>query len=283
MKRRYLYGALALVILVNALVLTGVAYNRSGVPDALVTLTERELPLASTFYRRENSGVSLWLNVNPDIEERTWFDEKKLAELGFFVERMEDSDNRDVYRVLPKKALVVLEYNGEAWQRFRQRQLDEIAALPLKQQQGKLTPETAARQKQEKLFQLTVASRLFAVDAGLDAGDLRRRYADKGRYIIVPAQVRMQVDWRAAKGGKDKKRLRGRIQKILVDQIHVPLPFHASLESLPGKTYIHPGYTYYNSKAPAKVRYQVVVAFGQRLEPWIKAVEKIDEDAKETL
>lgn len=279
MKRRYLYGALVLVVLVNVLVLAGVMRNRSGAPDALLTLSERELPLAGTFYRRENSGVSLWLNVNSAVEERDWFDEKKLSELGFSLEHMEDSDYRDVYRALPKKAWVVLEYNGEAWQRFRQRQLEEIAALPLKQQQGKLTPEAAARQKQEKLFQLTVASRLFAVDAGLDTGDLRRRYADKGRYVIVPAQVRMQVDWRK----NSEKRLRGRIHNILVEQIHVPLQFHESLESLSGKTTIHPGYTYYNPKAPARVRYKVVVAFGKRLEPWIKAIEKIDEDAKQTL
>lgn len=283
MNRRYLYGALALVILVNAVVLAGVVRNRIGAPDALLTLTERELPLTSTFYRRENSGVSLWLNVNSDIEERTWFDEQKLAELGFSVGRVKDSDSRDVYRVLPKEALVVLEYNGEAWQRFRLRQLEEIAALPLKQRQGQLTAEAAARQKQEKLFQLTVASRLFAVDAGLDAIDLRRRYADKGRYIILPSQVRMQVDWRASEGSNSKKRLYGQIQGIMVERIYVPLQFHASLKSLPGKTCIHPGYTHYNPKTPAMVRYQVVVAFGQRLEPWIKTIEKFDGDQQGAL
>jgi hypothetical protein len=69
----------------------------------------------------------------------------------------------------------------------------------------------------------------------------------------------------------------------MVERIHVPLQFHASLESLPGKTCIHPGYTHYNPKTPAKVRYQVVVAFGQRLEPWIKMIEKFDGDQQEAL
>ena len=57
-----------LVAAVNGAVLSGVAYNRSGPPEARIVLSERELPLA---YRRheENSGLALrlaWRTIGED-------------------------------------------------------------------------------------------------------------------------------------------------------------------------------------------------------------------------
>lgn len=59
--------------------------KRSGEPDAVVTLTERELHLWS--HNKENSGVTLKLELQPDhnkwSETSPWFDRKTLEEVGF--------------------------------------------------------------------------------------------------------------------------------------------------------------------------------------------------------
>jgi hypothetical protein len=278
MKRRALFAALGLLIAVNAVVLLGVARNRSGEPDAEVILTERELPLSRFFRHEENTGVSLHLNVNSDSEEQRWFDEAKLAELGFDTRHFGRLDSWRVYRQLSRKAFVVLEYDGEAWQRHRQRQLQEIENLAGKVREGKLKPEEAENQKKEKLFRLSVASRLFSVDVGSDPGVLRRRYADRSRYLILPSRVRMMVDWERGPAGEEgEQRLRGLVQQVLVDELHVPRRLHGRLLALPGKSRIYPAYTPFDPKDPARVGYRVQVAVGRRLEPWVKGIEIVKE------
>lgn len=278
MKRRALFAALGLLIAVNAVVLLGVARNRSGEPDALLTLTERELPLSWSFRHKENTGVSLHLNVNSASEELKWFDEAKLAELGFDTRHFRRSDSWRVYREQPRKAFVVLEYDGEAWQRHRQRQLQEIENLAVQVREGKLKPEEAENRKKEKLFRLSVASRLFSIDVGSDPGVLRRRYADRSRYLILPAQVRMMVDWERGSAGKEgEERLHGLVQQVLVDELHVPRRLHGGLLALPGKSRIHPAYTPFDARDPARVGYRVQVAVGRRLEPWTKGIEIVKE------
>ena len=62
MKRYGIMTALLLLLVVNGIVLGGVYYNRSGIPEATLTMTERELPLAYNYRHKENSGVTLRLN-----------------------------------------------------------------------------------------------------------------------------------------------------------------------------------------------------------------------------
>ena len=61
MRKYGLIPAIALLVLVNIIVLAGVARNRSGAPEALVELTERERP--PRFYPssrgRGKKGMSL--------------------------------------------------------------------------------------------------------------------------------------------------------------------------------------------------------------------------------
>jgi hypothetical protein len=278
MNRRALFAALALLILVNAVVLLGVARNRSGEPDAVLTLTERELPLSPSYRHKENTGVSLRLNVNPDSGEQQWFDAGKLTELGFDTRRHLETERLRAYRVLPKKAFVVLEYDGEAWQRHRRRQREEIAGLPAKVRQGKLEPEEAEKQAKEKRFQLSVASHLFSVDAGPDPEALRRRWADRGRYLILPARVRLYSDRRRQGSDREEKwRLYGRVEQILVNELHVPRKLQGGLQTLSETARIRSDYTYFNPRNPARVRYRVRVAVGRRFEPWVMGIEIVDE------
>ena len=70
MKRRNLRTMLAgigLIILTNAVVLAGVAYNRSGEPETRIILTERELNLPYRYGgSKENSGIALRVNFRVD-------------------------------------------------------------------------------------------------------------------------------------------------------------------------------------------------------------------------
>ena len=99
MKRnvKILIAGLSIIIVTNVIALGGVAYNRSGEPDALVELTERELDIAYRYgLERENTGLRL--NINCRVEtlqddyayannncwgNPVWLDQQKLIELGF--------------------------------------------------------------------------------------------------------------------------------------------------------------------------------------------------------
>jgi len=64
-----LISGLGLIALTNAVALVGVTYNRSGEPEAKLSLTQRELRTPYRWYgNRENSGLALsliWRVLNP--------------------------------------------------------------------------------------------------------------------------------------------------------------------------------------------------------------------------
>lgn len=79
-----LVGGVALIVAVNAFVLAGVAWNRSGVPGSALTLTQRELSLPYAFgLDGERGGVEvalLWRapmrddNADAAYDMREWRD-----------------------------------------------------------------------------------------------------------------------------------------------------------------------------------------------------------------
>lgn len=276
MKRYGLAVAVLLLLSVNALVLAGVIYNRSGTPEATIVLTERELPLAYNYRSEENTGVALRLNWNQQDWKWDWFDRDKLAELGFD-DVPELSEQRDgYYKHLPVNAYVVLEYEGLAWEKFRQEQLSRINNLPAQIASGKLDAEAAERQKKEFETSLRLASRLFAVDVGSDPETLRRHYPDTGRHLIMPAKVRASVSWETKSDGREsERRLHGRIEQVLAQTIHVPRQHHGILEKLPWDERLNAGSYYFNADDKRLIHYQVRLSLGKRHEPWIESIEAI--------
>jgi hypothetical protein len=62
-RRHTLIAGLALILLTNAVALLGVYQNRSGEPESMLTLTQRELQQPYGWgMARENSGISLRIN-----------------------------------------------------------------------------------------------------------------------------------------------------------------------------------------------------------------------------
>jgi Domain of unknown function (DUF4824) len=271
--RHTLVVGLALILLTNAVALLGVYWNRSGEPESLLTLTQRELQQPYGWgMDRENSGVSLEIHWRVLSGEKSrpyfysggnpaWLDQAKMFGLGFEVNPSKDTqyDYRWSSRQLSREVLLVLELDGPAYQESLQRaqqyaaeQDAKLAALPddrAMQANAKNAHEQAMREEQDN-------SRLFAIDAGLDLNQLRARYPDRNRYVIVSAQVRPSVG--------EQGRITGYVNKINIDEINVPHEFHSAFD-----TRIRPAII---GRTSGRQQFEASVAFGQRLEPWIAGI-----------
>jgi hypothetical protein len=271
MNRCSVIAGLSIIGLTNAVALGGVAWNRSGEPESVLKLTERELmrPYGS-FFDRERGGVELVLNWrvlpgDPDMGlyvsnygSPDWFDEAKLQELGFNVARSPMPDRRGRYyeRHLPREALIVLEFNGPTWpkavERVRKAGEKELAAgagKPGEEMRAKNVAETIKREE-------TGGSRLFAVDVGLDAAALRAKYPDRARYAIVTGKVRAGQNMRGDK-------LRGYIAEIHNTRVNVPRDIMpaGNLRPMP-----HGGWRMPDG---GRAGFEATIAFGKRYEPWL--------------
>jgi hypothetical protein len=278
--RTTLIAGAALILLANGVALTGVYFNRSGEPEARMRLSQRELSLPwNRGMAKENSGLALGLHwrVNPAEAGEYydggfgysggtphWLDQSLMAALGFDVAAVPDdiAGRRRFERSLPREVLLVLELAGPAWRQALERAQQNAARHEAARQANADSKEFAdkARRAQERLTnEETLHSRLFAIDAGLDRAALRARYPDRGRYLILKATVRPRLETR------DRKTLvTGYVSALAVTQINVPHALRAELEPAfrqPRRSPADPG-----------ARFEVNLAVGQRLEPWIESV-----------
>jgi hypothetical protein len=267
MKNRYLLIALGLVLVVNALVLLGIAFNRSGEPEATLILTERELDQRWSRNAEENSGVSLSINWNRYADQKVWFDGEKLQAIGFDVKELtrEKRDWHYTKRLLSKKGYVVLEFAGVAWERWQVEKRGEIAKLAAQTSDDEEGAKRLARQVARQQEQLQSNSRLFPIDAGADPAVLRQRYPDRSRYAIVMAEMKVRFS------ADDERRVYGSIVSLLTAQLHVPLSVQSPLADLPQRKYR----SRYDSPLELRdwqPRYSVTVNWGKRFEPWIETI-----------
>ena len=271
-SRHLFLTSLALLLITNVYVLSVVAYNRSGEPECLINLTERELILPYRIHK-ENSGLSLyleWRTLNRDEKSASyagwgspaWFTEEKLKELGFSDNELETEDS--YRRPLPKDAYIVLELGGKAYQeairRAEQDVAQEEAKEPIDEQEIKW-----ARQRLEK--ERLMASRLFAIDAGLDPKQLRQKYPDTSLFVISPGQVRTSSYYDRSSGEKRH----GSITGLNVESIHVSLNQRQMFAKFIEDDTL-------GSNGNAGPRYQITLAYGKRFEPWIKSVSALSAD-----
>lgn len=269
-----------LILLANGVALTGVYFNRSGEPEARMKLSQRELSMPWGWVRtKENSGMALGLIWRVNAAEAgdyydggfgysggtpDWLDQARMAALGFDVAAVPDdiAGRRRFERSLPREVLLVLELDGPAWRQALERAQQNAARHEAARQANADSKEFAdkAKRAQERLKnEENVHSRLFAIDAGLDRAALRAKYPDRGRYLILKATVRPRLETR------DKKTLvTGYVSALAVTQINVPHALRPGLEPAlrqPRRSPADPG-----------ARFEVTLAVGQRLEPWIETV-----------
>jgi hypothetical protein len=255
----FISGGIGLIVVVNAILLLGVGYNRKLPAESEMLLTERELAPSPTWYRPgEDSGLNLRLNVRPVASgEASWLTLKKLKSLGFPVSASWDAeqDRRHNEKQLPKDVYVVLELNGPSYQA----ELD--AALSRATRDEALANGTPANEalaeharSSRQMAEITGhdESRLYCIDAGLDPETLRRMYPDRAKFAVVLGTIQTAVYGQAGKW-----KLAGQFMGVRNGQINVPLGFRRvfgdASPPIAGKA----------------AHYEVSVAWGRRLEPWI--------------
>jgi hypothetical protein len=251
MRPHRFWLSVAIVLAMNAAALVSVWMNRRGEPTNLIELTERELPVQ---YRPAgNSAVFLrinWHSDHPEPPDRfrrglSWIDRAKLSEIGFDTS-MPLTDSRAAVhyrRMRPRRAYVALEYEGRRWNEWLSWRSERLA------QAG--SPEERERLEREE----EVTSRLFAVDVGLTGAELRARYQDQSKFLIVPASIRL-VPIFSPDGKGQLQELRGNVQNLLVSQIYMPPPFASQFQSM-------------RPEDPTRPSYRVVLRYGSRYEPQI--------------
>jgi hypothetical protein len=277
---RTLAAGAALIVLANAVALTGVYFNRSGEPEARLTLSQRELGTPWGWpVPRDNSGLALQLNWRVNDGNAVeysyggygyhggtpeWLDEPRMKALGFDTAAVAESSEgrRRFERQLPREALLVLELGGPAWQQALERARANAArheAARLANADGREFAEKARRAQEQLKNEETRNSRLFAIDIGRDRAALRARYPDRGRYLILKATLRPRLETH------DKKtRVTGYVSELAVQRINVPHALRPTLEPQLRKPPRTPG--------ASDAVFEATVAVGQRLEPWIEAV-----------
>lgn len=284
-----LWAGLAVILAVSAGTLLGVLWNRTGTPDAVLVLEERELIVLPA--ERENSGRAMtwvldgsrgsWLHATPP-----WLDREKLGALGFdaSVDPEKPGAERH-YRTRPPRAVfVALELGGDA-SRERlagwQRRLEEEAARA-----GEAAPTAERRAEIEREIAAApgTSSRLALVDADRDAAALRARHPDREKVALLRAVVRVRwsddapgpVLSRKARIEPEKARIEGVISDLSAANLTVPPRLHAVLEALPLE---ESGPQLFNAEGVALLgrpsRYRARVVFGRSFEPWIESIEPL--------
>jgi hypothetical protein len=271
-RRHTLIAGVLLIAAANAVALGNVAWNRSPPPESELRITERELqPGYSSMGRAENSGMSLRLQWRVLASKRDmsggifpagaygtpeWLDNAKLAELGFDVNRPL-SIRRQWGRGATREVVLVLELDGSAYrtaltrtQAYAEKKRSELAAFPgSKEHENNLRAAERAVQDEER-----VNSRLFAVDAGLDAAALRSRYPDRARYALMHGRVRMDEGY-----GVDRPFV-GTIAGLSIDEVNVPLPMRSQIATQAMYAHSEP--------------FEATLAVGRRLEPWLLSLQR---------
>lgn len=269
--RRGLFAGLFLIAAVNAVILGRVEWNRSGAAQAPIVLTERELSLSSYTRVEEDSGLSLRLAWHGDRfgagwTHPEWFDREKLGELGFDTRlTVADPGAAKHYRsTLARNIYVVLENEGPAWRRW-------LANEERKSRERRMKQGEDANSIEEENGRLKMAremgSRLFSVDAGLDLRELRSRYPDTSRYLILPTAAEAQLD----SCEDHPKRVVGYLVAPRIGEIHVPLELRPVLDEVLRQQEIEQ-----NRGEFAKVpQFRALLTTGRSAEPWLVGVERI--------
>lgn len=270
-RRRTLIAGLALILVVNAIALAGVAYNRSGEPESTLPLSERELQLPyGRWNSKENSGVALNLRWRVHAGDApldtydgyayggtaSWLDETRMAALGFEVAQDRLASERKTRQYRTKEVLLVLELDGAAYRQSLERarkKADDEEKLNADNPGNKEFERRAKQAREYAQSEAKENSRLFVVDAGLDTKALRAQYPDRAHYLIARGQIRPQMVTR-----DKQERLSGNISALGVSQINVLVEFQNALRQ--------------DVQTNKPMRFEASVAYGKRLEPWILAL-----------
>jgi hypothetical protein len=235
----------ALVCAANLAALGRGAYNRSAV-EAEHTLSSRELQFADPGEESTVTTVRLtWVHEGPLVFRR---DAAERAGFDCSVPPDDSGADRFYARQLQREAYVALEYEGPAWQRYRQSQEERLKELG-----STARPQVAG-------------TRLVAVDVDRDARALRRRHPDRSRYVISRARMRVYVT--ATPEVPPRRVIVASISQLIPSVLNVPRPLSGTLRELMRRADARA------NRGPDDPRYRVTLRYGRSYEPWIVAVHE---------
>lgn len=234
----------ALLVVVTVVALVGAAgWNRSGEPELVIGLTERELPLARPGAAPgDDPGARLRIAYeyrHDPLDARNWLPEARLREIGFpFHVPVASPQAPETYdRVPPRVAWVVFEYDGPQWRDIARRRAVADTALP---------PPVGS-------------SRLVPVDAGLDFESLRARYPSG--HLIVRGIVGLAYV-PPARGGP---MLHGVLREVVPPVVAVPYALRAVVEGLAPTA----------GSGTVEPRYEAELAIGSLGLPYLRSLRLI--------
>ncbi|MEA2100055.1 MAG: DUF4824 family protein [Campylobacterota bacterium] len=243
------------IIFINSLILYGVMENRLESPTAEITLTQRELTIP---YNYKNKESSLSLRINWRIvqnkkhgyNQAKWLDCFNLEELNFKPEDIVQVFPKSYYKDrLTKEVLIVLEYNGKAYQKSLEKLHHKIKYSRGTRKEDALKD---LRDEQHK------NSRLFAIDAGLEYQTLRDKYKDKSKFIIAKGIIKVRYTEKNRNKINKELQINSYISSLSIKNIYVPLKHRKPFESI----------------KKLKPKYLVDLKYGTNLEPYIVSVKQ---------
>lgn len=277
--------ALAVVVLTAAVILGRAAWNRSGEPTAVLELTERELRPVRPWQDDEDSSLALRLDWTPPApgppgcsgERGEWIGRQQLGELGFDVSVEPDSEEapHHYYPMLPRRAFVALEMDGEAWRRHLRAERRCFEECPERSEHPERCPDAGEIEERMESFR-TTRSRLVAVAVAKDARELRQRYPDRGKVAVVPVVVGVSLyrprelepgEERTDRGEERPASVTGRLRSLEVDRLHVPLELKRRLEAIAGELPRNPSEL--KDEGPS---FSATITWGRSREPWLEGV-----------
>jgi len=258
----------ATLIVANGLILGNVVRNRAGNPDAVVRLTERELHayVATEYEAAPMLEFRIQWQMAPGPDAPTpWFDRARLEALGAR-ELPAVGDTAGTMRrpSVRRAGYVVLELAGPAWERWQARaqaRRDSVAAGNARDSVRMEPMEGHRHGPPAEAAEWVRASRLMAVDIGLDPAALRERYPDRSMYLILPAVWRADI----AQPDRDSSGrvlrpavVTGQIEELRPGTVHVPRSLRDSLLALGA------------GQPDSSTHFAVTYKVGKRWEGWVE-------------
>lgn len=264
--KKYLLLGLALLFGSNIVLISGALMNRSGEPVAHLSLTEREVTLPYS-YGNSIDDSSVFLRINwrvptPPTEEYNRYSsrhidvtEQEFLALGFELTQMPDGTRRATYN--ERRPLYwALEFDGELYRaelesakRYYEASIADVESHDTERHQNilKRSNELLANEKHR-------SSRLFFVEMSQDYQKLVDKYADKSNIVVLSGLTSPSYYTK-----DDRYSLS--LSALTVAEVMVPAEH---IDKFPVRQ------RFSDDGQPAPFR--VDVAWGSRLEPWVKDI-----------
>lgn len=281
MKRGLLLAFVALVA-VDLAIFAGVRLDRTSDDVVFVTLDERELRLvhqddaSSAIELRfaTQAGGRLGMGSTATSLQSSWIGQETLTHLGFNCD-IWPADPRAAshYRAqLARGAYVAFDLGTDVW---TARLAEWGARVRAHAAEGREAAAGAASPGAEAEADVEAgafrSSRLVPIDVARDRGALRGKYRDRPATVILPVVVDIAfVDGSAT---HERAEVRGWIRDVFPRVIPVPARLRSVFTGLPDPTRPSPRTTTGGLAHPP--RYDVTLAFGPALRPWVVDARRI--------